>query len=307
MNTIGIIIPTYNSSKYIIRCLDSLLKQSFKDVQIIIVNDCSTDNTLQIIKSYEPLFIKEEYSFHIISLDKNQGQAACFNYGFELLDSKYFTWLDSDDFLYPNCFMEKVYFMEKHNDIDLCICKGHLFDEYDLNNPIAVIERNSNNDYFEDVVKMNDVIWTPGSIFVKTSFMFERLKNRSIFPSRQGQNIQLLLPLLYKAKYLYLDKVLFGIVSHIDSHSRKRYSYREMIIKERQINTIYRKTLENIDMSFLSLMKWMRVSKQTKRYRIYNYAKTMNRGFFVVLWHFLFISFVHKVCETKKLIKKISA
>lgn len=77
MEKVSIIIPVYNSQKYLNRCLDSVCNQMLKDIEIIILNDASTDNSLDIIRKYE----KMDSRIKVINMEKNLGPGALRNIG----------------------------------------------------------------------------------------------------------------------------------------------------------------------------------------------------------------------------------
>jgi glycosyltransferase involved in cell wall biosynthesis len=119
MNTdilISIVIPVYNAQETLSRCLDSILNQSFKNFEIILVNDASTDNTQQIIDHY-----KENYPSQIQAIIKsNGGPGETRNFGIKKAIGKYLTFIDADDFLEPNYFEVVLNAIEKH-DPDLIL------------------------------------------------------------------------------------------------------------------------------------------------------------------------------------------
>ena len=92
MKKVSIIIPVYNSSKYLEECINSVVKQSYKNLEIIIVNDKSTDNSLYIINSFNDKRIK------IINLDKNSGVSIARNEGVKSSTGDLICFLDSDDY-----------------------------------------------------------------------------------------------------------------------------------------------------------------------------------------------------------------
>lgn len=95
MPKVTVIIPVYNSEKYIGRCLDSVLNQTYKDFEILIVNDGSKDNSQQIIDNY-----KEKYSDKIISIEQeNKGVAITRNESIKKANGKYVMFIDNDDYL----------------------------------------------------------------------------------------------------------------------------------------------------------------------------------------------------------------
>lgn len=305
MKKIGIIIPAYNSEKFISYCLGSILNQSVKDAQVIVVDDCSTDNTLILLNSYRPKFEELGFEYNIISLKKNSGQAACFNYAFKILNSELFMWLDSDDFLYSNCFEEKIKYMDLNSDINLCICSGDLYNWPNLENKIGKVSvKNTDCDYFKNVLERNDVIWAPGSICVRTKFLFSRIENRSIFSSREGQNIQLLLPILYNAKYRFINISLYGVVAHQDSHSRIKRTFKQFTKREKDLLLIYKKTIKIIDATKKEKNKFLKIAKRGIYLSIFKICVS-EKEMFRTIYYFFYLDKVDKKLFLNKIMKKV--
>ncbi len=123
MPKISVIIPVYNTEKYVEKCLESLAKQEMKDFEVIIVNDGSTDNSENVIKNY-----MQSSKLNIKYLEKeNGGLASARNYGVEKASGKYISFLDSDDYLDKNLFSELEKYIDK--DIDLIKFKMKKVDE----------------------------------------------------------------------------------------------------------------------------------------------------------------------------------
>lgn len=95
------IVPVYNTSKYLKKCLDSLVKQTFKDFEIIIVNDGSTDNSSNIISKYQDTY----KNIKVIS-QKNQGLSMARNNGVKEANGEYLIFIDSDDYVEKNLLKE---------------------------------------------------------------------------------------------------------------------------------------------------------------------------------------------------------
>ena len=110
---ISIIVPCYNVEKYLGSCLDSLLNQSFKDFEIIAVNDGSTDNTLNILEEYS----KKDSRIKIIT-QKNKGLSGARNTGIDNANGDYIAFLDSDDWVSPD-FYQKLYNAITENNCDI--------------------------------------------------------------------------------------------------------------------------------------------------------------------------------------------
>ena len=91
--TISVIMPVYNMGNYIVQSLESVLRQSLSNIEIMCVDDCSTDNSAQIIKSYQ----KEHSNIRYHKMDQNSGSGPCRNKGMELATGEYIAFLDPDD------------------------------------------------------------------------------------------------------------------------------------------------------------------------------------------------------------------
>lgn len=114
--SISIIIPIYNSEKFIDRCLNSILEQEFKDYIVYMINDGSNDGTLHKLE----LFSKKDNRFIVINKD-NSGVASTRNVGLSLVDSKYTIFIDSDDTVEPS-FLQLLYNKAEVDNNDLTLC-----------------------------------------------------------------------------------------------------------------------------------------------------------------------------------------
>ena len=123
MAKVSIIVPVFNSEEYIGECLNSLVNQSLEDIQVIVVDDCSTDNTLGIIKAYGEVFPN---IIKIICNDKNYGQGYSRNVGMKHADGNYIGFVDSDDYVHPKMF-EDMYNGAEQNDFPEVITTGLSF------------------------------------------------------------------------------------------------------------------------------------------------------------------------------------
>ncbi|MGU8221423.1 glycosyltransferase [Clostridium perfringens] len=124
---VSFIIPVYNCEKYISMCLDSLVNQTIKNKEIIIINDGSTDLSLEICEDYS-----KRYNFINIINQKNQGQSIARNVGIKLARGKYIQFVDADDYVDINCGEKFFELCEKYN-LDCIRGKYHIYDEqYDI-------------------------------------------------------------------------------------------------------------------------------------------------------------------------------
>ena len=122
---ISVIIPVYNVEKYLEQCLDSVINQTYKNLEIICINDGSTDNSLTLLEEYA----KKDKRIKIISKE-NEGLSATRNLGVREATGKYVFFLDSDDWLELTCF-EDLFNAIESNKADLCVYGLTRFDETD--------------------------------------------------------------------------------------------------------------------------------------------------------------------------------
>lgn len=114
MDKISVIIPVYNVEQYLCRCLDSLLSQSYSNLEIICIDDCSSDSSYQILVDYE----KKDSRFIIVRNEENLNSAETRNKGLLLATGEYVYFLDSDDWIDENYLEEMV---EKFHHADVAI------------------------------------------------------------------------------------------------------------------------------------------------------------------------------------------
>ncbi len=129
MPKVSIIIPVYNREKYLRKCLDSVVSQTLKDIEIICVNDCSTDNSLSILKE----FANNDSRIKIIDLKKNMKPGGARNRGMEIVSSDYIMFVDSDDYIVPEC-CETLYKNMTDFNTDLVVsCVNNYSDNHSEN------------------------------------------------------------------------------------------------------------------------------------------------------------------------------
>lgn len=127
---ISIILPIYNMQDYIASCLDSVISQTYKDIEIICVNDFSMDNSMTIVKNYA----KKDERIKIINNEKNRGLGGARNAGLDVAKGDYIMFCDTDDSMYPDM-VEKMLNSLLINDSDLVFCDVMLFDSNNTHSP----------------------------------------------------------------------------------------------------------------------------------------------------------------------------
>lgn len=116
MKKVSVIVPVYNVYDYLGKCLDSLVNQTLKELEIIIVNDGSPDNSDELIKKYSKKYKNIKYF-----IKENGGLSDARNFGIEKATGEYIAFLDGDDYVEYDMY-EKMYDKAKENDFDMVVC-----------------------------------------------------------------------------------------------------------------------------------------------------------------------------------------
>ena len=111
-NFVDIILPNYNKEFFLAEAINSVIDQNYDNWKLLIIDDCSTDNSKRIIQKFS-----NNEKIKIIYLKKNMGVSFARNLGIRLSNSKYISFLDSDDLWTPSKLKEQINFMEKNNHI----------------------------------------------------------------------------------------------------------------------------------------------------------------------------------------------
>lgn len=124
MKKVSVIIPVYNVENYLRKCLNSLVNQTLKDIEIIVVNDGTLDNSQEIIDEYVKKYPKKVVSI----IQENGGQGAARNTGLLHAKGEYIGYVDSDDYVEENMY-EELYKKAKEEDSDIVICGNNVVKE----------------------------------------------------------------------------------------------------------------------------------------------------------------------------------
>ncbi len=131
---VSIIVPVYNSGKYLKTCLDSLVNQTLKNIEIIAVDDCSTDNSLLILMDYA----KKYHNIKVYHNRENLGQGASRNRGLDVARGEYIGFVDSDDYIRYTMY-EDMYKAAVNNSAPLVsVLLLYVMDDIDLKNDVVL-------------------------------------------------------------------------------------------------------------------------------------------------------------------------
>lgn len=244
---VSIIVPCYNGGLYLRNFMDSVLNQKYSRIELLLVDDGSTDNTYEIIETYKSSFESKGYQLYYFYKD-NGGQASAINVALQKFKGDYLMWVDSDDILLPTNVSDKVVFLKEHLDCGLVLSQGYIVNSYSLDTEVGILSRThlgseKKGQLFHDLIYEKNVIYGPGTVLVRRKCIYKAIPTLHIFESKAGQNWQLMLPLTYMFKTGYIDKPLFKYVVHDDSHSHKSVPYDALIERLEQhfqikLNTI---------------------------------------------------------------------
>lgn len=220
---VSLIIPVYNVSAFLGKCLDSVQAQTYKDLEVIIVNDGSTDNSLEIIESY----VAANANFKAYTIE-NSGQGGARNYGLERASGDYIAFLDSDDYISSDCIERMAETaLEENSDIVVCNC-------YDVREDGSVIFKSENN----IANKTTSVFETPTILFNRVA-PWGKLFKRQIFgdlrfATRVWYEDMRLIPKLYlnAERISYIDDALFYYVQRAGSTMNNKNAVRNLEIIE---------------------------------------------------------------------------
>ena len=177
---ISVIVPIYNAQKYLRECLDSIANQTYNDIEVIMVNDGSTDESGKICREYE-----EKYAnFHLINKE-NGGQMSAWILGVKNSHGEYFGFVDSDDYIEPTMYEEMMRCEEKTN-ADVVMCG-----RYNLNTVSAVPSVPDYKEYYDEktISEIYDIVFpTMSSSFSQARW--DKLFKRDIYIENMNRYCQ---------------------------------------------------------------------------------------------------------------------
>lgn len=200
MPVVSVIIPVYNAEKYLRECLDSVINQTFKDIEIICVDDGSTDNSVNILNEYA-----ERDNRVIVLKQNNSGPSKARNLGWDLAKGIYIAFLDSDDVWHRRKLEIQHNFMIDNKEISLTCHQKEIIKPSDL-----VIFNNKNIE-LQNINVMNPIrlLFKHYSNGATSSFMLKNIDDvRFNIRKKHSEDYLLILQVLFKNKGVCLDCVL---------------------------------------------------------------------------------------------------
>ncbi len=207
----SIIIPLYNKARYVSNTINSVLSQSYENFEVIIVNDGSTDNSLEVVSNFKDERIK-------VFTKQNGGVSSARNYGIQKASYPYIAFLDADD-LWEKSFLSEIKLMiEKYPEASV-FCTNYASyyptGKILINNVKGTIPEGVWDDYFKVAIKGNNIIWTSACCIRKKVFLDVGCFNESY---SMGEDLEMWFRLGLKYQFAYSDNVL-AIYNRYDQSS----------------------------------------------------------------------------------------
>lgn len=221
---ISVIIPTYNRESTILRCINSVINQTYKDIEVIVVDDKSTDNTAKVVNSINDKRIK------FLTLDKNSGACVARNIGVKIAKGDYIAFQDSDDEWLVDKLEKQINYLIK-NDLDIVSCKMYqIFDENKTNIFPKNIDLSSNDIYYKNSISTQTILGK------KECFINEKFdENLPRF-----QDWDLVLRLVKKYRVEILDDILVKAYiqeNSISKNANKAIKALDIMMNKHSINS----------------------------------------------------------------------
>ena len=239
MKKVSIIIAVYNSEIFLNRCLDSVLNQTLKDVEIIIVNDGSTDGSLKILKDYASI-----YSYIILLDQENSGYSAAINRGLNTASGEYIAFVDGDDYI-EHDMIETLYKEAKVSDLDLVLCN---WDRVDANGNF--LSYNEHSDFENKIFDRNEILreFFLNKKELVEGYSWNKLIKRSLlnefnirYPNINYSDMPAIFKILTKVnKCKYINKTLYHYVQNNTSitHTKTESNLKNYVKAIQMVHTI---------------------------------------------------------------------
>ena len=258
---ISVIINVYNGEKYINKCLDCIINQTYKNIEILIINDGSTDNTLSIIETYKDKRIR-------IITTENKGLSLSRNVGIDNAKGKYLYFIDVDDFIELNT-IEYLYNLIKKYNADISTCKQIMIYDYNfkINNYPEKIEQINSKEMLKKIFLRKD-----NSVTIWNKLIKKELFNNLRFENRIINDVAFTHKVIIKTNnIIYSNQIKYYHLKNSDSICRKKYEdfdriidlYNATLERYNYINNIYPNFLEN-NYSTLELLTQIYLRKNKK-------------------------------------------
>lgn len=218
---VSIVTPVYQGEAHISRLLESILAQTYPSIEMILVDDGSTDGTVEIAEAYVPRFESKGWSLQIVRTPHRNASAAI-NAGLGSVNGEFLIWPDADDELLPDSIAKRVAFLENHPEFS-CVRSVMTYVSEETGKSVPGWEPVgdlSKQELFWDILEGRTFVCC-GCYMLRTEDFFRIYPEKRIPESDVGQNFQMLLPFLLKHRCPTIPEALYRVHVRSDSHSRQ--------------------------------------------------------------------------------------
>jgi len=234
---VSVCIPTFNGAKYLRACLDSAFTQTFPDIEVIVVDDCSTDNTVALVESYR------DQRLRLFRNERNQGLVGNWNECVRRAHGDFIKFLFQDDLLYPQCVARMMAVFAQHPDLGMVFSRRDFVVQDDApQNLVAELVANYRDPHlkFEDVQEINHgdrlfsqhlekelnvscVAEPPSTLIRKEVFQSLGLFNPRM---KQACDVEMWLRIMFYYDIGFVDEALVSFRVHAAQMSASNYATR---------------------------------------------------------------------------------
>lgn len=301
---VSIIIPTYNRENLISDTLDSVLAQTYTNWECLVVDDGSTDNTIETLKKY--CKNDNRFQYYKRPIGRLKGANACRNYGFELSKGDYIQWFDSDDLMHKDKLNNKVNLLQK-SEVDFIVCEGIEYKDT-ISNVICNWNKISSNNVLFDHVTGSVNFHTNGPLFKRNFLKNKKLFNEILQRKQEWEFYSRLLT--FSTNYLPLKQKLYYFRIHKNSINGKN-EITTLKSRIKATNLVFKNVKYKLSkMDLMALRKHFlyksilhfKLAKDSKDYRLILYSI---KSIFIFLNLKMFIGGMAKLVSKPRIISNI--
>lgn len=247
---VSLITPGWNGVSFVYRLLDSILQQTYTNIEFIYVDDGSTDGTKNVVQSYQKKFEERGILFTYI-YKENGGVSSAINVGLKYVNGEFLCWPEYDDILTPDSIEKKVNSLIMHPDCAVVTSDAWIIEEHNIKKIIGVLSHNNPNrfdrNHFVQALLTNS-IFTAACHMIRMNMFDQVNPRREIYPSKIGPNWQMLLPLYYKYNRNFIEKPLLYYLIRNDSISHSHNTLKKQAEAINEYIKILKYVLKQIEM-----------------------------------------------------------
>lgn len=252
---VSVIVPVYNSSAYLKRCIEAILSQTYTKLEIILINDGSCDNSLNIMREYE----RKDSRIRVFDKE-NGGSSSARNVGIREATGEYICFCDSDDYYEPDIIENLFLVFNKYKDAVIAQCMSVCRNEDDtiFSGPLkdsGKIVLESNEDFFRELL-----LHKGDSSFCTKMIKAEFIRNYFFSEGRLNEDFELLLKMIPNIEKIYTYEIVgYNIVLRFGSNTRNVYK-----------SLVYDCMIENSDVAYdFAIADFPSLEEEARKFQLY--------------------------------------